>query len=427
MTIRNYLCYENGGYKRRPSNVDSTEFLSVKIGASALEIKETAGAFDVTAKKIVNLAPGSVSGEAVEYGQLAALLAAKLDTSVSGVSNGLATLDGGGKIPATQLPNSVMELQGFWNAASNSPVLADGAGNAGDVYLVSVSGVRDLGSGEQTFNVNDFAIYAGSVWKHSPASNAVMSVNGKSGVVTLTTSDIAEGSNKYYVVSTARSDLIAASISSGDTTHAPDGASVYTALGGKSDTGHNHSGVYAPVVHTHTASSITDFSDAAKAATVSQVITDGVTGYAPSENTVFDALALKADLTVVNAPAVSLTNKQGGGTSITIRQVVFQSAEGQVQKAIASGSYGIGTFFGMVKDASIADNALGSIFVPEKGTQVSGFSGLDVALPVYLSRTVAGGYQQDLTGFVAGDKVVSLGKVLTPAILIFDPKFLLEY
>lgn len=454
MTIRNYLTVEyvdgKAKQKQRPSNLDSIEFSSVKIGVSGLEIKETSTHFDFSARKLVNVAPGGVSGEVVEYGQYAAALAGKLSTSLSGVGGGLATLDGGGKIPATQLPNSVMELQGFWDATANNPTLADGTGNAGDVYLVSVSGTQDLGSGSQTFYVNDYAIYAGGMWKHSPAANAVLSVNGKAGVVILTTDDIGEGStnkyftssafntafsakttdnltegstNKYYTASQARTDLIAQAITDGVTGYAPSEDVVFDALAGKSDVGHNHTGVYAPVVHSHSATDITDFSLAAKAATISQAITDGVTGYAPSEDVVFDALALKADI----YPIETFTNKTGSGTPITIRQIAYQSGAGEAKLAQANASLNPWTVFLMGKDASIADNASGAFYAPDKGSKVAGFSGLDITKPIYLSRSSAGGYAQDLTGFVAGEHVVSLGKVLDAATIIFNPEYLYEY
>lgn len=103
----------------------------------------------------------------------------------AGLPNGLATLDAGGKVPVTQLPNSVMEYQGAWNAATNSPTLADGTGNAGDVYRVSVAGTQNLGSGSQSFLIGDFIIYSGSIWEKSPAADGVTSVNGLQGAVTV--------------------------------------------------------------------------------------------------------------------------------------------------------------------------------------------------------------------------------------------------
>ena len=110
-----------------------------------------------------------------------------------GVANGYASLDGGGKVPITQLPSSIMEYQGVWNASTNSPTLANGTGSTGDVYRVSVGGSRNLGSGSITFDVGDYTIYNGSTWEKSDTTDAVASVNGYTGNVTLTKSDVSLG------------------------------------------------------------------------------------------------------------------------------------------------------------------------------------------------------------------------------------------
>ena len=176
------------------SNIDNAD---IKSGA----------AIDAT-----KIADGSVSNVEFQYldgvtsgiqSQLnnkadAADLADYILLTEKGANNGVATLDAGGKIPVAQLPNSVMEYKGTWNASTNTPTLVDGTGNAGDVYLVSVAGTQNLGSGSITFDVGDWVVYSGSVWQKSINSNAVVSVNGQTGVVTLTTSDVAEGSNLYF-------------------------------------------------------------------------------------------------------------------------------------------------------------------------------------------------------------------------------------
>ena len=121
-----------------------------------------------------------------------------IELAEKGANNGVATLDAGGKIPSAQLPNTVMEFQGAWNASTNTPTLIDGTGNAGDVYRVSVAGTQDLGSGSQTFEVGDFVIYSGSIWQESPASDGVVSVNGQQGIVSLDSDDISEGATNLY-------------------------------------------------------------------------------------------------------------------------------------------------------------------------------------------------------------------------------------
>lgn len=123
--------------------------------------------------------------------------------TVAGANSGLATLDSGGKVPVTQLPSNFMQFVGTWNASTNSPTLADGAGNPdssiGDVYVTSVAGTQNLGSGPQTFAVGDWVILdASKIWTKVINSNAVASVNGQTGAVVLTTTNIAEGTNLYY-------------------------------------------------------------------------------------------------------------------------------------------------------------------------------------------------------------------------------------
>ena len=126
---------------------------------------------NVTASKALQLdAQGNLEASSVDTTTLAYLdatssvqtqLNSKINSSEKGANSGVATLDAGGKIPANQLPNTVMEFKGNWNASTNSPALIDGTGNAGDVYLVNVAGTQDLGSGSQTFAAGDWVVYGG--------------------------------------------------------------------------------------------------------------------------------------------------------------------------------------------------------------------------------------------------------------------------
>lgn len=113
-------------------------------------------------------------------------LSAKQDTSAKGVAGGYASLDGGGKVPVSQLPNSIMEYQGVWNASTNTPTLANGTGSPGDVYRVSAAGTAL----SLDFAVGDYVIYNGSTWEKSDTTDAVASVAGRTGNVTLTKADV---------------------------------------------------------------------------------------------------------------------------------------------------------------------------------------------------------------------------------------------
>jgi len=100
-----------------------------------------------------------------------------------GGANGVATLDSGGKIPVSQLPNSVMEYKGSWDASTNTPTLADGTGNAGDVYICSVAGTVNFGSGPITFAVGDQVIYNGTIWQKIGAGAGSITGSGTSGEI----------------------------------------------------------------------------------------------------------------------------------------------------------------------------------------------------------------------------------------------------
>ena len=95
-----------------------------------------------------------------------------------GQVNGVATLDSNGRIPYSQLPESAIELKGYWDADTNSPTLVDGTGTNGDEYIVSVAGTQDLGSGSQYFGVGDRVLYTSGIWKNI-SSGFIRTINGE--------------------------------------------------------------------------------------------------------------------------------------------------------------------------------------------------------------------------------------------------------
>ena len=96
------------------------------------------------------------------------------------VANGVPKLDVNGKILVSQLPNSVMEYQGTWNAATNTPTLVNGTGNQGDVYLCNVAGTTNFGAGPITFAVGDSAIYSGTIWQRAGGATGTVTSVGLS-------------------------------------------------------------------------------------------------------------------------------------------------------------------------------------------------------------------------------------------------------
>jgi hypothetical protein len=111
---------------------------------------------------------------------------ALLDTyqlrSEKGNANGYASLDSLGKVPISQLPSSIMEYKGTWNAATNTPTLANGTGDTGDVYICNVAGTVNFGAGAIAFAVGDYVIYSGTIWQRS--SGAVGTVTSVAASIT---------------------------------------------------------------------------------------------------------------------------------------------------------------------------------------------------------------------------------------------------
>jgi ribosomal protein L35AE/L33A len=111
---------------------------------------------------------------------------ALLDTyqlrSEKGNANGYASLDSQGKVPISQLPSSIMEYKGTWNASTNTPTLANGTGDTGDVFICNVSGTVNFGAGPITFAVGDYVIYSGTIWQRS--SGAVGTVTSVAASIT---------------------------------------------------------------------------------------------------------------------------------------------------------------------------------------------------------------------------------------------------
>lgn len=95
------------------------------------------------------------------------------------------------------LPNPIT-YEGTWAASTNTPTLADGAGDQGDLYQVTDAGSVDFGSGAISFAAGDKVVYDGALWQKWDMTDAVSSVNGQSGAVSLDTDDIAEGSAQYF-------------------------------------------------------------------------------------------------------------------------------------------------------------------------------------------------------------------------------------
>ena len=162
-------------------NIPTADASVLKVNETVLSKGYRAQASSVT-RMLLNHFFGRMSYNLNKVNDIVSNLIATL-IGHRGTANGFATLDENGRIPYSQLPESVMEYKGQWNAETNTPTLADGTGTKGDFYIVSVAGTQNLGSGNIQFSENDRIIYDGSVWSRLSAGgvktvNSVLPTNG---------------------------------------------------------------------------------------------------------------------------------------------------------------------------------------------------------------------------------------------------------
>jgi hypothetical protein len=187
--------------------------------------------------------------------------------------------------------------KGTWDASTNTPTLTSSVGTAGNYYIVSVAGTTNL-NGITDWQVGDWVIYQGTEWEKVDNTDAVVSVNGFTGAVSLTTSNISEGTNLYYTDTRARASIsgstgISYNSTSGVITNsAPDQTVSLTA-----STGISTSGTYPSFTITNTAPDQT---------------------VALTSGTGISATGTYPNFTITNtAPDQTVALTQGGTTTIT--------------------------------------------------------------------------------------------------------------
>lgn len=148
--------------------------------------------------------------------------------ALKGLANGYAGLDPAGKVPTTQLPDTVLgavRYIGVWDASTNTPAIpAASAGNKGWYYMVSVTGTTNIdGNGEWV--VGDWIVSNGTRWDRVKNVDAVISVADLRGAITaaalriaLSINNVANKTEAQMVASGAIADALGGKVSkSGDT------------------------------------------------------------------------------------------------------------------------------------------------------------------------------------------------------------------
>jgi hypothetical protein len=196
----------------------STDYNTFKAKQDALNgtgfVKSTAGVISYDTNTYLTTISGIAAG-----GELSGTYAnpSLVNSAVTGkVLTGL-NLTPGGTIADTdtilgafgKMQNQISALvggvmyQGTWNASTNSPSITSSVGTKGYYYIVATAGNTNI-NGITDWKVGDWIIFNGSTWDKVDNTDAVSSVNGYTGAVSLTTTDIAEGTNEYFTTTRAR-------------------------------------------------------------------------------------------------------------------------------------------------------------------------------------------------------------------------------
>lgn len=113
----------------------------------------------------------------------------EIRNNIINLTNNKADLEDG-VVPENQLPETIkgcLKYHGSWNAADNDPMLSnDDVDKEGWYYIVSSAGTRFNNS----FAVGDWVVNSGGTWTRVNNADAVISVNGQSGIVNIEIDDI---------------------------------------------------------------------------------------------------------------------------------------------------------------------------------------------------------------------------------------------
>ena len=104
-----------------------------------------------------------------------------------------------------------LSYKGTWNASTNTPTLTSGSGTNGWYYVVNTAGSTNL-NGITDWQVGDWAIFNGSTWQKIDQTNLVTSVAGRTGDVTLTSTDVGLANVENKSSATIRGELTSSNV-----------------------------------------------------------------------------------------------------------------------------------------------------------------------------------------------------------------------
>jgi len=196
--VASYITGTSSQFVKADGSIDSTSYLSSLTG----EATNSGSAVTLTNSAVIGKV---LTGLNVSSG--AVISTDSIITALGKVQGQINSLQGG------------TIYKGSWNANTNTPTITSSTGTSGHYYVVTTAGTTNI-DGISSWAVGDWIIFNGTVWEKIPNVDAVISVNGQTGAVSLSTSNISEGSNLYYTDARARAAItLTATGSSGASTY----------------------------------------------------------------------------------------------------------------------------------------------------------------------------------------------------------------
>lgn len=302
-----------------------------------------------------------------------------------------------------------LSYQGTWNASTNTPTLASGVGTNGYYYIVSTAGSTNL-DGITDWQIGDWLMFNGTIWQKIDQSNLVTSVNGQTGAVSLTTTNINEGTNLYYLDSRARQSLsagtgISYSTSTGVITNSsPDQTVSLTGAGTTSISG------------TYPSFTITSNDQYQGTVTsVAQTFTGGLISVSGSPITSSGTLALTVAGTSGGIPYFSSASTWASSGALTANALVIGGGAGVAPSTTTTGTgvvTALGVNVGTAGSFVVNGGALGT---PSSGTvtNLTGTASININGTVGATTPTTGAFT---TLSATGVATFSAGSAAAPAI-----------
>jgi hypothetical protein len=315
--------------------------------------------------------------------------------------------------------------KGTWNANTNTPALASGVGVAGNYYIVSVAGTTNL-NGITDWNIGDWAIFNGGVWQKVDNTDAVVSVNGFTGAVSLTTSNIAEGSNLYFTNVRAISAILTGYVSGPGTISATDtiltaiqklNGNIGSIVSGVSSV-FGRTGAVVSVSGDYTTSQVTEgtnlyYTDVRARSSNSFVAgsgaydsTTGVITIPTNNNQITNGSNFITLASLSGSTGISYNNTTG-----VISSTITQYTDALARSAISlntTGTSGAATYSSVTGVLNIPEYTLTGLGGQPLATNLTSLSGLSYASTSFVKMTGTGVFALDTNTYITGNQSITL-------------------